>query len=674
MSAGVEHEPAVGLNPDVKSVLSPVVGLGLSEPSFRPIQCDSWLAGAWAILNPSGEVVAMDEALAQWLAMPGEDLRGLPFWPVLWRRFPHWQPVVTDLLANGAPFGRLDLSDCARQTGQWFTLETALGGGTQFVRLSSALPPRGEPDENGWTDSLGSEPAQRELYVRLKRAEEQLMNLMARWPGVIFSQRPDLSLQFVSERIVEWTGIPVADWQRNPGCLHQVIHEADEAELQQLLKRCATTVGSHTGTFRIRHTQTGRVTYVRERREALFSQTGLLLGYECIWLDVSRQTIAESRLSSASWMETLATLTAGLVHDFSNLLAGVQALGEAFQAQLPPDHPFQEGLALIKSNTQNATQIVRRILSLHQGKIGQRAYHDLNELVRDLTTLVKKTVPRRVMVRVDLADATLPVYVDPVELQQVFVNLVLNAVEAMPETGNLNIRTLRQLNPPGAMHVQGTLPTGPCVGVEVRDEGLGIPAHRLPAIFEPYHTSKPGNKGSGLGLYNARLFAEKHRGALAVDSTENVGSTFCLWLPQTDFTEAMQESPPSRGRRTLLLIGAPGKCLDTIATALRQQGHYVVTPAAGEDPMELLSSPDYEFSGVMALAVSRETVPETLFRHIRARRLPIKIIFQIVGCNQDEFAAPMLQLADLVMAAETSVPEMLANIGTLLEQTHSLRS
>lgn len=669
MIAGTGCEPLAGLISTEIATASTAGGRLAPDQNLRHSQSETWLAGAWALLDETGKVVGADESFQQWLGMPEGTLRGNPLWPALWQRYPHWQPIVTGLLAKPSPFGRIELSDCPRQPNEWFILETALGAGTRFVRLSSTLPPTGERDDPGWANPLRSEPAQRQLYVRLKRAEEQLANLMTRWPGVIFSQRPDLSFQFVSNRIVEWTGICVADWQRNPRCFRAVIHEGDEGELQQQLKRSSTTAGGSSATFRIRHTQTGRVTYVREQREALFSQAGLLLGYEGIWMDVSRQTIAERRLSSAAWMETLAVLTAGLVHDFSNLLAGVQGLGEAFQAQLPPDHPFQEGLTLIKNNTQNATQLVRRILNLHQGKVGQRAYHDLNELVRELTGLVRKTIPRRLQVQVELADAVLPVYVDSVELRQVFVNLVLNAIEAMPETGTLRIRTTRLPHSPSAMHVQGTLPDGACIGVEVRDEGLGIPPHRLATVFEPYYTSKPGNKGSGLGLYNARLFAEKHRGVISVDSTENVGSTFGLWLPPADFTEAEHEPPPVRPARHTLLLISPARCAgEATATALRQQGHFVVMPEDGQDPRELLSSPNYEFSGVVAVATSCDTVPEMLFRHIRARQLPLKTALHIVGCNQDEFAPSLLALADLVMAAETSAPEMLAKVRTLLEE------
>lgn len=629
----------------------------------------TWLCKGCMLQNMHGCVVEADQSSLDWLAMTAEVLRDQPFCEVLWLYNPQWAATMTALLAKRSSFGCVELEDGAEQPSRRFAFETAQRGGPKrFVWFRANLPTTVEHSENGADNRRNSEIPSPQSPLQLARAEEQLINLVQRWPGVIFSQRPDLSFQFVNDRIEEWTGISVAEWHGEPKRFREVIHECDDGELQQQLQRSAGTTAGSTATFRIRHVKTGRVIHVLEHREAVIGSDGALLGYEGVWADISRETIAEKRLATASWMETLAVLTAGLAHDFSNVIAGVQALSEAFQAQLPKDHPIQEGLGLIKNSTQSAIQIVRRILSLHQGKVGSRSYYDLNELVKELIELVRITVPRRVELQVYLETSSLPVYADAVELRQVFVNLVLNAVEAMPERGRLIIRTARYDQPPTATHMRGALPAGPGVCLQVQDEGMGIPARHLETIFDPFFTTKPGNKGSGLGLYNARLFAEKHRGAISVASKENVGTTFCLWLPQSDFTEVEREhQPPRLSRRTLLLIGPSEKGVNDTAIALRQQGHYVVTVASGENPQELLSSPNYEFSAVFALATSRETVPDQLFHFIRAGKLGVKTILQIVGCDRDEFTAPTLDLVDLVMAAETSAPELLAKVNTLLE-------
>lgn len=616
-------------------------------------------------------MISINQPLLDWLGLSADEIHGHDFWAILNQRHPHWSDTLLELQQRQQPFARVELTDAGNDAARWFTLEVSQVNGHAHVRLDSSLPPVAAWSELGWNEPLRSEAAQRQMFLRLTRAEAQLAHLAHRWPGVIFSQRTDLSFQFVSDRIEEWTGITSAEWLRDPKYFHAVIHECDVAELQQQLRHAAQSSNGNVASFRIRHIKTGRVTYVREHREALFTGSGLLLGYEGIWVDVTRQTIAEKRLANASWMETLAALTAGLAHDFSNVIAGVQSLSEAFQSQLPADHEFQEGLGLIHQNTQNATEIVRRILSLHRGKPGERNYHDLNELLRELVDLVRKTVPRRIQIQVELTAGQVPVYADAVELRQVFVNLVLNAVDAMPNAGRLTLRTTAHAAFPGAPHLTGTVPPGPCVCVQVQDEGTGIPERHLESIFDPFFTTKPANKGSGLGLYNARLFIEKHHGAISVESAVNVGTTFSLWLPQADFTEAEAERhQPRRTRHTLLLLGSPDAPLDVKAATLRQHGFYVVTAGSADAARELLSAPDYEFSAVLAVLTSRESPPRALFQFIRDQRLAVRTLLRIRGRNQDEFDAHLLENADLVIGADTASAEVPAKISALLETFH----
>ena len=152
------------------------------------------------------------------------------------------------------------------------------------------------------------------------------------------------------------------------------------------------------------------------------------------------------------------------------------------------------------------------------------------------------------------------------------INLVLNAIDAMPQTGRLALRTSGFAALPSLEHFQGTLPRLPAARLSVEDSGCGIKPRHLPGIFDAFYTTKPANKGSGLGLYNARLFIEKHRGAITVDSKEGAGSTFHLWLPQADFTEAATEA--AAGRQPGEPAGGPARSPASLPTC----------PPAGPQP------------------------------------------------------------------------------------------
>jgi len=630
---------------------------GWSEafPTLPPCrETPDWLEGGLAILDANGRITEINEALSGWVDQSATTIVGRPFWNLLAECCPDWGEPLATLRAGTETFSeiRLRLPGVQSPSAQWFSLELARHVTGSFVRFNSVLPPLSDLEEASWDEYLSTESAQREMFVRLLRAESQLKSLTERWPGVIFSQRADFTFRFVSPKIELLTGVAVTDWQAKPDLFWNVVHEGDAEELRQQLKHARQSRQAITITYRVRNAQSGRVSYVMEHRQPNVTRGGLLLGYEGVWLDVTRQTIAEKRLSSAAWKETLSVLTMGLAHDFGNVMAGIHALSESFLDQVGPGHEFNEGLGLIKGNAQQASQLVHRIINLHQGKPGESHYHNLNEIATDLADLVRKIIPRRMQFAVELAADALPVYLDAIELRQVVINLVLNAVDAMPQAGRLVLRTSGHASLPPFSQVQGTLPRLPVACLSVQDSGTGIKSRHLASIFDPFFTTKAMNKGSGLGLYNARLFVEKHRGAISVDSQVGVGSTFHLWLPQADFTEAdvaVGANAHNGARRSLLLAGASGDALEATAEFLRVNGYHVLTANSPKHALEALLSKDYAFGGVMLLAETNDAVIFTLVPEVRRHHPQLKLVLKTIGQDQDDLPAELTRQVDMLI-------------------------
>ena len=632
-------------------------------PRFLP---RPWLEAGLATLTPAGSIVGVNDALADWLGRPAGQLQGEFFWDLLANRHPTWRSLLNDLRAGTTPFVtcHLHVPDPDGEVGQWFNLELARSREAGFARLNSVLPPLHELEEAAWDQSLRNDGSRRALFLRLMRAESQLKTLMEQWPGVIFSQRADLSLRYASPRLEELTGARMEEWQRRPDLFLEVIHEADTEGLRRQLREAARKRDGVTNTFRVRHRKTGRVTYIMEHRQALTSLGGLLLGYECLWFDVTRQTIAERRLSTAAWKETLAVLTMGLVHDFSNVMAGIHSLSESFVAQIEPSHPFHEGLSLIQRNSLQASKLVHRIIQLHQGKTGECNYHDLNELLAELQELVRKIIPRRIEFVVLPAEEPLALFIDLVEFRQVVINLIINAVDAMPQTGRLTLRARRCLEMPGLPHRQGRAPRLPAICLAVEDTGCGIRERHLASVFDPFFTTKQVDKGSGLGLYNARLFVERFHGAITVESTEGVGTSFKLWLPEADFTETTPTLPPAEPKRrhSLLLLGQPGETLEDIAEFLRTNGFHVVTAISPANGAACLRSGEYDFSLVMVLAEPQDLellrfIPEAQREHPR-----MKLFLKLVGCDEAELDTALINRVDRVLAADVPPATLLERL------------
>ena len=630
-----------------------------------------WLEGGIATLDAAGRMLAVNEPLSSWLEQPPGSLVGKSFWDTMAAVSPDWKKSLGPVRESAAPFERLNLklaSDHAHSA-QWFTLESAACNQSRFVRLSSTLPPLAELEEGIWDEHLSNDAARREMFVRLLRAEARLDGLTRRWPCVIFSQRPDFSLQFASPNIKELTGIDAADWPGKPGRFWDLVHEGDVAELRHQFKRAVLTSSAVTNTYRIRHAGTGRVAYILEHRQPAISQSGLLLGYEVVWLDVPRQTIAEKRLSTAAWKETLAVLTLGMAHDFTNIIAGIHSLSESFLSDMGPIHPFHEGLSLIKKSSLQASQLVQRMINLHLGQTGERQYHNLNDIANDLVELVTKILPRRIQVKTELAAVQLPVYLDVVEFRQVVINLMLNAADSMPQGGCLTLRTSRHDELPPLENKKGVTPRLPCICLTIQDTGCGIKQRHLPSIFDPFFTTKA--KGSGLGLYNARIAIEKHQGLISVNSTEGGGTSFCLWLPEADFSESARRQEESRARparRSLLLVGQCGEMLEKTAELLRSHEYHIVVASSSDILADLLQSADYHFAGVLLLAEPNDPALSSLPGDVRQQNKDLKIVLKPAGCNQDDLGSQLLKDVDLVLNPDLSEADMLIKLKAFFDQ------
>jgi hypothetical protein len=240
----------------------------------------------------------------------------------------------------------------------------------------------------------------------------------------------------------------------------------------------------------------------------------------------------------------------------------------------------------------------------------------------------------------------------------------------MPEGGSLVLRTSRHETVPVVGHLKGNLPRLPCVCLTIKDTGMGIKERHLDSIFDPFFTTK--SKGSGLGLYNARIAMEKHQGAISVESLEGAGTRFDLWLPEADFSESVRtEAEAERkrsARRSLLLFGPAGEMLDKTAELLRSHNCHVVIAANPSSVLELLVSADYEFGGLMLMVESNDPSLDSLVIEARQQRKELKVVLKLAGCSQDDINNHLLTRIDLVLTPDMSEPDMLARLQALFER------
>ena len=264
------------------------------------------------------------------------------------------------------------------------------------------------------------------------------------------------------------------------------------------------------------------------------TKQGKLLGYDGVLIDITRQAIAEYRLSNSVWREGLATLTNGLVHDFSNLMAGIFSISELYFGMMEKDDPMANGMGQIKKSAMQAQKLVRRIIDLHREKPANRAVQDLRLLLKDQMDLLEIIFPRSAKMKTSFGKEPLPAFVEETGFRQVILNLAINARDAIGRTGKISI-SMRKVEKgfPLFSNKDKSSAIAECTGAEIciSDNGKGIPDDIKEKLFDPFFSTKEASKGSGFGLYNSKLFIEDHNGRIGFISEEGKGSSFFLFIP-----------------------------------------------------------------------------------------------------------------------------------------------
>lgn len=249
-------------------------------------------------------------------------------------------------------------------------------------------------------------------------------------------------------------------------------------------------------------------------------------------LDSTHQVRLEEQLRRAQRMESLGELTGAIAHDFNNLLAGIIGPLEFCEEDLPEDHPNREDVRLARTTAERAASLSRQLLTFSRKRIARSRAVDLNRPVGALRPLVEQLTGESVEVRFEQTEGSLPVVLDPGHVEQVLVNLVVNAVDAMPDGGTLTVRTERIPPSQNTLRHRDGLEPGTHALLEVSDTGVGIPEEVRLQVFEPFFTTK--KEGTGLGLSTAYGIVDQAGGFIRVESEPGEGTTFRIFLPLTD--------------------------------------------------------------------------------------------------------------------------------------------
>ena len=352
--------------------------------------------------------------------------------------------------------------------------------------------------------------------------------------------------------------------------------------------------------FMLEHEQ-AKVTSANQRLEKIVQQrTGeLVRKNEELRLEIEerkraeqRRTELESKLQQAQKIEAMGTLAGGIAHDFNNLLMGIQGNASLMLLDLETDNPHYERMKNTEQYVLRGAELTRQLLGFARGGKYEVKTTDLNELVRRSATMFGRT-KKEVTIRYDLKDNIWVVDVDRGQIEQVLLNLFVNAWQAMPGGGELHLQTACVHVDRDNLHDPEMLP-GNYVKVSVTDNGIGMDDATQARIFDPFFTTKEMSRGTGLGLASAYGIIRNHDGFFEVRSKAGRGSRFSFYLPASHETVIEEDTPASklllRGNETILLIDDEDMILQVASDMLDKLGYKVLAAHSGEEAIGIYSS------------------------------------------------------------------------------------
>jgi PAS domain S-box-containing protein len=360
--------------------------------------------------------------------------------------------------------------------------------------------------------------------------------------------------------------------------------------------------------------------------------SGKVVSYMAIKLDITREVELETRFRQSQKLEGIGQLAGGVAHDFNNILTSI--LMQVELAGMEPDLSADvvANLKQIHDDADRAASLTRQLLLFSRRQIMQSRDLDLNEIITNLGKMLQRIIGEDVHLHLKLHPAPLLAHADAGMLDQVAMNLVVNARDAMPAGGHLVIETSEKiLDAPMALQQPDAAP-GRYACLSVTDSGCGIAPEILPRIFEPFFTTKEIGKGTGLGLATVFGIVKQHHGWLTVDSKPGLGSTFRVFLPAISVAAAAAAAEPRPkprgGTETILFAEDDAAVRKAMVMILRQRGYRVLEAANGPAALEVWNS----HRETVALLVTDLVMPggltgRQLAQTLQASKPGLKIIF-----------------------------------------------
>ncbi len=389
----------------------------------------------------------------------------------------------------------------------------------------------------------------------------------------------------------------------------------------------------------------------------------------------------QNQLQQAQRLESLGQLAGGIAHDFNNLLAVIINYAAFVATDLDNAsaqdsreqerwHGSREDIEQIRLAGERASQLTHQLLAFARREVVQPEVVDVNAIVRDVELMLRRTLGEHIELHSSLALSLHPVLIDPGQLEQILVNLAVNARDAMPDGGALRIDTANMDIGEHDVLLRPELSPGPHARIRVSDTGVGMSEEQVRRAFDPFYTTKPAGQGTGLGLATVYGIVQQAGGRAQIYSEPGVGTTFTVLLPATDRVASAvrpaASSAPRRGEETILLVEDEQALCEVTRRILAGAGYQVIVAANGPEALEAAGMHKGEIDLLLSDVIMPQMPGPQLAKTLRGVRPSVQVLLM------SGFAQPILDSGGHLEAGTTLIekpfsgPELLAKVAELL--------
>ena len=619
------------------------------------------------VLNARHEVIIWNRACEELTGIPAQELLGTRRqWSAFYAE-PH--PTQADLVLDG-DYREAD----NRYNPLWYRSALLPGGvhGEGWCRnlqgLNGYLMFSSSPVHNRAGEVVATIETVEDI-TRRKLSEDQLRTLscaVEQSPSIVVITDTAGTIEYVNRKFEEVTGYSSAEAVGSNPSLLKSGTTPDEVYADLWRSVCAGK--EWRGEFRNRkkggelYSEFAVISPVQDER-------GVISHYIALKEDVTERRAMENALRHAQKMESLGTLTGGVAHDFNNILTAIIGYANLIQMKTPPADPCSRFAGQVVASAEKAAVLTRGLLAYSKNQAMNSAHLDLNEIVGRVDRLLSRVLGERIAFSTELHGEPLRVFADSGHLEQMLMNLAVNARDAMPGGGTLQIRTDTFAMEEDFLKQKGFGTLGQFARLSVTDNGVGLDQATRERIFEPFFTTHGVGGGPGLGLSIVHGIVEQHKGHIEVESAPGQGSRFLVYLPlvlpMPKLPQAVRR--PGSGGETVLLVEDNPEVRDIVGEVLRGERYQVLEAADSDEGMRLFSGHGSKISLLLVDVVMPGRGGLELYREIRTLNSAVRVLF-MSGYPEEHIRARGVPASDLAFISKPLAPaELLRRVRGILD-------